>query len=261
MGVVELSLDLPPSPREYRNLRQEVRVRTQEWVQRNLYCPRCGGLSLESTREGTAFRDFACGRCEEPFELKSSQRRIDRRIPGGSLTQYREMLRMGQTPNLLLLTYDPVTARVRELVAINRLLISPLAIVPRSRPLDRPSPTPYYLCTLDLSGVPESGKVPFVRGAHVRPKPFVLSSWNRFEFLRDDGDDDETDWIRDVLSLIARIHSREFTLDDLYEHTESLSRLHPRNHHIREKIRQKLQVLVRHKVLRRAAPGVYESIF
>ncbi|MHB1932103.1 MAG: DpnI domain-containing protein [Thermoplasmata archaeon] len=255
-----LALDLPPAPPRLESPRALARVRTTAWVHRSLYCPQCGRLRLEPTREGTPFRDFVCGGCREPFELKASRQPHGRRVAGGSLERYREALDRGTAPNLLLLTYDPDAARVRDLVAVNRLLISPLAVIGRPRPLARNSPEPYYLCDLDLSGVPEAAKVPYLRSAHERPKRFVLDSWNRFRFLREPGSADEPDWIRDLLALIARIPSREFTLDDLYGHEEALARLHPRNRHIRAKIRQKLQVLVRRRILRRAAPGVYESI-
>jgi len=257
---VTLALELPPASSPLESPRALARVRTTAWVQRALYCPQCGQLRLEPTREGTPFRDFVCRGCREPFELKASREPHPRRVPGGSLAQYREALDRGTAPNLLLLTYDPDTATVRDLVAVNRLLISPLAVVGRPRPLARASRTPYYLCDLDLSGVPESGKVPYLRSAHERPKRFVLDSWNRFRFLREPGPVDAPDWIRDLLALIARFPHPEFTLGELYDHEAELARLHPKNRHIRAKIRQQLQILVRRRILRRAAPGVYESI-
>jgi len=35
----------------------------------------------------------------------------------------------------------------------------------------------------------------------------------------------------------------DFTLADIYAHTDALAKLHPNNAHIRDKIRQQLQVL------------------
>ncbi len=258
---MSLALALPPAPDGLESPRALARVRTTAWVETNLYCPQCGRHRLRPTPAGTPFRDFVCTGCQEPFELKASKDPHRTRVAGGSLRQYREAIERGAAPNLLLLTYDPGESRVRDLVAINRSLISPLAVIGRPAPLARTSRTPYYLCDLDLSGVPPSAQVPYLRAAHERPKRFVLDSWNRFRFLRDAPPADEPDWIRDLLALIARIPSREFTLDDLYEHTEELAQWHPHNHHIPAKIRQKLQVLVRRKILRRAAPGVFEPIY
>ncbi|EQD62316.1 Dam-replacing family protein, partial [mine drainage metagenome] len=231
-----LALELPPAPSGLESPRALARVRTTAWVQTNLYCPQCGRRRLEPTRDGTPFQDFVCAGCREPYELKSSKELHRRRVAGGSFERYRAALQQGAAPNLLLLTYDPGAARVRDLVAINRLLISPLAVRPRARPLPRPSATPYYLCDLDLARVPESAKVPFLRATHERPKRFVLDSWQRFRFLREAEAPDEPDWIRDILALIAGIPNREFTLDDLYEHDPLLARLHPRNHNVRAKI-------------------------
>ena len=39
------------------------------------------------------------------------------------------------------------------------------------------------------------------------------------------------------------LHKLEFTLADVYAHAASLAKLHPNNRHVRDKIRQQLQVL------------------
>jgi type II restriction enzyme len=47
----------------------------------------------------------------------------------------------------------------------------------------------------------------------------------------------------DVLQVVQSLGKREFTLADVYAHTHDLAKLHPKNAHIPDKIRQQLQVL------------------
>lgn len=50
-------------------------------------------------------------------------------------------------------------------------------------------------------------------------------------------------WTLDVLNAIRSLNKSIFSLGDVYETEERLARLHPANKHVRDKIRQQLQVL------------------
>ena len=50
-------------------------------------------------------------------------------------------------------------------------------------------------------------------------------------------------WTLDVLQVVQSLKKREFSLHDVYEFEEELSRLHPANRNIQPKIRQQLQEL------------------
>jgi type II restriction enzyme len=50
-------------------------------------------------------------------------------------------------------------------------------------------------------------------------------------------------WTLDVLQVVQAPGKIDFTLADVYAHAEDLASLHPQNAHIRDKIRQQLQVL------------------
>jgi type II restriction enzyme len=66
-------------------------------------------------------------------------------------------------------------------------------------------------------------------------------------------------WTTDVLNVIVRLPQR-FSLTQVYAARGELERLHPRNRHVRAKIRQQLQRLRDMGVLRFTAPGQYERI-
>jgi type II restriction enzyme len=50
-------------------------------------------------------------------------------------------------------------------------------------------------------------------------------------------------WTLDVLNVVRSVGTNEFSLADVYAHSDALARLHPKNAHVRDKIRQQLQVL------------------
>ena len=50
-------------------------------------------------------------------------------------------------------------------------------------------------------------------------------------------------WTLDVLQVVQSLNKKEFLLSDVYAHADSLAKLHPKNAHVRDKIRQQLQVL------------------
>ena len=50
-------------------------------------------------------------------------------------------------------------------------------------------------------------------------------------------------WTLDVLQVVQSLNKKEFLLSDVYAHADTLAKLHPKNAHVRDKIRQQLQVL------------------
>jgi type II restriction enzyme len=52
-----------------------------------------------------------------------------------------------------------------------------------------------------------------------------------------------TSWLQDVRNCVEQIDRSEFVLDDVYKFETALLRAYPGNSHVREKIRQQLQVL------------------
>ena len=53
----------------------------------------------------------------------------------------------------------------------------------------------------------------------------------------------ERGWTLDVLQVVQSLNKTEFLLSDVYAHADALGMLHPGNRHVREKIRQQLQIL------------------
>ncbi len=76
----------------------------------------------------------------------------------------------------------------------------------------------------------------------LQPKELVLSQWQRTLFLRNEGIE-ARGWLIEVMKCVENIGKREFRLEDVYAFEAALGSLYPENRHVRQKIRQQLQVL------------------
>lgn len=68
-------------------------------------------------------------------------------------------------------------------------------------------------------------------------------------------------WKKDVFECLLKINSDVFTLQQVYSFENHLSRLHPNNHHVQEKIRQQLQYLQAQGLLEFVKPGIYKKLW
>lgn len=68
-------------------------------------------------------------------------------------------------------------------------------------------------------------------------------------------------WLLDILNCIERIGTQEFSLQDVYAFADELQMKHPHNHHVKEKIRQQLQILRDRGVIKFLGRAVYEKQF
>ena len=67
-------------------------------------------------------------------------------------------------------------------------------------------------------------------------------------------------WLLDVLKCVNTIPKQIFLIEDIYYFEEQLAILHPKNHNIKAKIRQQLQVLRDKGFLEFIHNGVYKKI-
>jgi type II restriction enzyme len=82
---------------------------------------------------------------------------------------------------------------------------------------------------------------------HEKIKPLI----SRQDSFSKDG------WTLDVLRVVQLLGKMQFSNDDVYEFVPHLERLHPENRHVRDKVRQQLQVLRDRKFLVQVERGVW----
>lgn len=75
--------------------------------------------------------------------------------------------------------------------------------------------------------------------------------------MQDQKDVASKGWLLSVMKCIDRLGRLEFSLSELYQFEEELRMIHPSNRHIKEKMRQKLQILRDKGFLEFLGRGVY----
>ena len=85
----------------------------------------------------------------------------------------------------------------------------------------------------------------------------MLAEWKKTLFLREEKEVSAKGWLLDTMRCVEKLGKREFALDDVYAFESELSKLHKENKHIKDKIRQQLQVLRDKGYLEFVRRGVY----
>ena len=225
---------------QYRSPAQIARVLTEDWTERMSYCPNCGSV-LTNYENNRPVADFYCQNCREEYELKSKRNTMSKKIPDGAYKVMLERLQSNSNPNFFFLNYDLQSYEVINFVVIPKHFFVPEIIIPRKNGI--PGRPKYIMCSIDLSGIPESGKIFYIKDKQIEKKENVLSSWRRTLFLRESKKVELKGWILDIMKCIDSLNKSEFTLQELYNFENVLSKKYPNNKHIKDKIRQQLQLL------------------
>ena len=244
----------------YKSASQKVRVLTEHWVDKFIFCPNCGRLDINKYPNNQPVADFFCSNCQEEYELKSKQSAIGTKVLDGAYRTMLERLRSTNNPNFFLLNYDLSNFSVTNFFVIPKHFFVP-EIIEKRKPL---APTArragWVGCNILLNSIPQTGKIFFVRGGQVEPKEKVLSEWKKTLFLRDEREASARGWLLDIMRSIEKLGKQEFTLADIYVSENELRKLHPENKHIKDKIRQQLQILRDKKYLDFVDRGKYQLI-
>lgn len=226
----------------YKNPAQRARVVTESWGEHNLYCANCNSPKLTRSAQGMQVVDYVCPECESPFQLKSQSKVFSARIIDAGYEPMRRAIVEGRTPNLLALHYDLVRWQVRNLFLVPRFAF-PLSCLEKRKPLGPMARRKGWVgCNILLTSIPLDARIQLlVEGVQV-PASRVREQYARLRPL-EKLKQDARGWTLDVLNVARGIGRREFMLAEVYVHEAALARLHPYNLHIRDKIRQQLQVL------------------
>jgi len=226
----------------YRSASQRARVVTEAWGANNLYCPNCPAPHLNRLQHNTKASDYCCPRCGFWYQLKGQQSPILTQIVNGAFSAMIEAIRNDRTPNFYFVQYELVSWTVKNLLLIPSFAFPESAIV-RRNPL---SPTArragWVGCNIALYRIPEDARIRVVTERRIAPAEEVRAKFRRIKPLARI-DVAQRGWSLDVLNAIRALGKPEFTTDDTYGLVPQLQQLHPHNRHVREKIRQQLQVL------------------
>jgi len=245
---------------EYKSLSQKIRVLTEDWVDRQAYCPNCGHLEIDRYENNKPVADFFCTNCQEDYELKSKKYSIGIKIVDGAYRTMIERLRSTNNPNFFLLNYDLRDFSVLNFLVIPKHFFIP-SIIERRKALSQTARRAGWIgCNILLQSIPQTGKIFFVKNRQIIPKKLVVKNWQGTLFLREEKEIDAKGWLLDIMNCVEKIGNKEFTLNDVYNFENFLSKKHPENKHIKDKIRQQLQILRDKRYLDFIARGYYRLL-
>ena len=226
----------------YKSASQRARVGTESWGAENFFCPACESPRLNVAPRNTVAVDYFCPSCESPFQLKSQSKPLGGRIVDAAYSEMKRAILEDRTPNLFVLHYDLDTWVVRTVLLVPHFALA-LSAVERRKPL---APTArragWVGCSILLDKIPVHARISVVTEGTPHTPREVRGSYNRLRPL-EKLNVEKRGWTLDVLQVVQSLGNLEFTLADVYAHADDLAKLHPNNRHIRDKIRQQLQVL------------------
>ncbi len=240
----------------YSSLTQKIRVMTERWVNQSAYCPNCGsGLSRFENNAPVA--DFYCSHCSEEYELKSKSGAMGKKIVDGAYSTMIERLQADNNPNFFFLTYDKSTLEIRNFLTIPKYFFIPAIIVERKPLASTARRAGWVGCNIDVSNIPELGKIFFVQNGVIKSKDEVLEKWSKTDFVKATQNIESKGWLLDVLMCVEKIKREEFSLEDVYAFEGVLKAKYPSNNNVKAKIRQQLQFLRDKGVLDFVGRGQY----
>ncbi len=237
-----MKLEFEERQRRYTSGSQSARAWTETWVGKQVFCPSCGNSRINQFVAGRPVADFYCTKCGEEYEFKSQKSEFGARVLDGAFKTMCERLAASNNPNLFLLNYDLAKLSVTNLLVVPKHFFV-REIIERRKPLaDTARRAGWIGCNIMINQIPASGNIFIVRGGQIQPKESVLVRWKKTLFLREEPVE-ARGWLIEVMKCVESIGKDEFNLDDVYEFEDQLSRLYPDNRHVKQKIRQQLQVL------------------
>jgi type II restriction enzyme len=257
-------MDLLFDPRlaaSYTSPLQRIRILSEHWVSRQLYCPNCGRDNVMRYDNNSRVADFYCAQCGENYELKSQKKnRFDGKVVDGAYGAMMARLAGPGVPNLLLLGYEAPALRVTNLLVVPKQFFVP-ELIERKRPLAISARRAGWIgCNILLQHIPQSGRIFIIRNRVMEPKIDVIAKWQKTLFLRDQQDIGAKGWLLSVMRCIEQLGRAIFSLEDVYSCEDELKRTYPGNQHIRPKIRQQLQVLRDKGYLEFLGKGTYRVL-
>jgi type II restriction enzyme len=186
--------------------------------------------------------DLNCPSCGASFQLKAQSHSFASRIVDAAYGAMVRAIRENRTPNLLALEYALSDWAVVNLILIPSFAF-PLSAIEKRKPLAAHARRAGWVgCNILLDAIPADARIAIVRAGDFISPNIVREQYLRvlpFEKLTPE----KRGWTLDVLNVLRKLGKTEFALSDVYRAEHGLARLHPANHHVRDKIRQQLQVL------------------
>lgn len=239
---------------KYTNKSQIARVLTEDWYLNNGFCPACCN-GLAGMNNNAKVHDFSCKFCEAQFELKSYLGNTPSKINDGAYDSMMNRIMDLQSPHFVFLSYNQ-NYSVANCFAVPNYLFQASTIEKR-KPLALTARRAGWVgCLIMLDQIPEIGKIKLVENGKALKREAVKKAWDKTSFLAEHKSSQSRGWAFDILNCAEKLNSN-FSLKEMYQFENQLSFKHPENKHIKDKIRQQLQILRDKGFIEFVSPGSY----
>ena len=191
--------------------------------------------------------------------MKSKGASIGNKVNDGAYNTMIERITSINNPNFFFMHYNKTNFQVENFVMVPKYFFSP-DIIEKRKPLsDTARRAGWTGCNILLSRIPDEGRIYIVQNEKEVSIEKIMEKVHKTEFLRG-SKLDARGWTLDVLNCVNMIENKDFTLEQIYRFEELLAEKHPDNHHVKDKIRQQLQMLRDNGIIEFTGRGHYRKI-
>lgn len=226
----------------YHSQTQIARVVTESWMERNMFCPRCGNPYLKHFKNNRPVADFYCPACDSEYELKSKHDKLGMKIGDGAYSTMIQRITENNNPDLFCMQYQKVSNRIVDLIFIPKYFFTPNIIEKRSPLKDTARRAGWVGCNILIGKIPAQAKIKIIENGELNNIDDIVYQVRKCDAISIK-DITARSWLLDILECINSLKSQEFVLSDIYSFEKILSLKHPGNNNIQAKIRQQLQLL------------------
>lgn len=243
----------------YKSPSQIVRVMTEDWLARNMYCPICGETRIRQAEPNAPVKDYVCEQCKSQYELKSQKSASDifpKSVADGVYDTMIKRITSLDNPSFFFMHYDRF--EVNNLIIVPKCFFTPSIIFKRKPLRETARRAGWVGCNILLGDIPKIAKISIIHNGNVRKIEDVIQDYNRVYSLQKMTIEGRG-WLVDVLQCVEKLDT-DFSLKQMYEFVPELSFKHPANNHIHDKIRQQLQFLRDKGIIEFKGNGFYKKI-
>lgn len=243
----------------YKSKSQIARRITENWVEKQMYCPRCKHPEIKQFENNKPVSDFYCPSCSNQYELKGKGGKLENTITDGAYSTMIQRITSNSNPDLFLMGYHPTEYVVNEFIYVPKHFFVPDIIVKRKPLADTARRAGWVGCNIEIGKIPMQGKIYIISNGIVVEHDSVLHQTEKSMKL-ETKELNARGWLLDVLECVNSMKSELFTLAQMYEWEESLSKKYNHNNNVKAKIRQQLQILRDKGFIEFLDRGVYKRL-
>lgn len=193
---------------QYHSNTQKIRIMTENWVYKNLFCPYCGNINICQFDNNRPVADFYCSHCHEEYELKSKHDSFQNKVNDGAYNTMIKRILSVNNPNFFFMHYGKNDLKVKNFFMVPKYFFIP-DIIEKRKPLsDTAKRAGWVGCNILLRQIPKEGRIYIVKNEMEQPIDEVIAKVKKINFMRQYRLD-ARGWIMDILNCVKTVYRIE----------------------------------------------------